>query len=465
MSQGESPAHLKLEPGQHVHFIGIGGVSMSALALALHAKGFHITGSDKADSETIKRLNAADIPVALGQAAANVAGADVIVYTTAIREDNPELIAARDSGGPVVHRSELIAYLLDNKQRIAVAGTHGKTTTTAMLGTIFVELGYDPTVFVGGHCYNLDSNFRLGEGSYAIFEACESDSSFLAYDHCSQVLTSIEPDHLDTHGTFAPLRQSFADFVGLADPEGFVAYWAESGEVCQTVNGSPARLISYGINPGADITATALSATGQGTSFTPVVFGELLPAVNLQVIGRHNVLNALAALAAACGSGVPIAAAAEALTKFAGVQRRFEFIGQVNGYLVIDDYAHHPTEIRATLQAAREHFGSRIVAVFQPHLYSRTESLMEDFAQSFDEADVVGITEIYAAREQPRDDVNARQLYERIRARQPDKQVVYLPDLDDVVAFLRDNAASNDLIITIGAGDIRRAAEQLVASV
>ncbi len=465
MSQSASTARLKLEPGQHVHFIGIGGVSMSALALALHEKGFHITGSDKADSATVKRLRAADIPVARGQAAANVGGADVIVYTTAICEDNPELIAARDSNRPVVHRAELIAYLVDKTERIAVAGTHGKTTTTAMLGTIFVELGYDPTVFVGGHCYNLDSNFRQGEGSYAIFEACESDSSFLAYKRCSQVLTSIEPDHLDTHGTFAHLRQSFADFVKLANPEGFVAYWAESEEVCRAVTSSPARLISYGINPGPDITAAAVSATAQGISFTPVVFGEPLPSVNLQVIGRHHVLNALAALAAACGAGLPPTAAAEALGKFAGVKRRFECLGRVNGYLVVDDYAHHPTEIRAMLQAAREHFDSRIVAVFQPHLYSRTEYLMEDFAQSFDQADVVGITEIYAAREQPRDDVNARQLYERIRARQPDKQVAYLRDVDEVVAFLRDNATSEDLVITIGAGDIRRAAEQLVATV
>ena len=196
-----------------------------------------------------------------------------------------------------------------------------------------------------------------------------------------------------------------------------------------------------------------------------MVFGELLPPVNLQVIGRHNVLNALAALAAACGAGLPPTAAAQALGKFEGVKRRFECIGRVNGYLVVDDYAHHPTEIRAMLQAAREHFDRRIVAVFQPHLYSRTQYLMEDFAQSFDQADVVGITEIYAAREQPRDDVNARQLYERIRARQPDKQVAYLRDVDEVVAFLRDNATSEDLVITIGAGDIRRAAEQLVATV
>ncbi len=438
---------------------------MSALALALHHKGLRITGSDKANSETAQQLRTAGIPVAKGQAAENIGGADIIVYTTAISEDNPELIAAHNSGQPVIHRSDLIAYLLDQKQRIAVAGTHGKTTTTAMIGTIFLELGYDPTIFVGGHCHNLDSNFRLGESDHAVFEACESDGSFLAYDRCSQVLTSIETDHLDTHGSFDRLRQTFADFVRLVDPQGFVAYWGESNEVREAVLSSSARLISYGISPESDVTATEIAITAQGIGFTPLILLEPLQPVNLQVFGRHNVLNALGALAAACGAGLPMDAAAKALANFQGVRRRFELLGQVNGYLIVDDYAHHPTEIQATLATAREHFDTRIVAVFQPHLYSRTRYLMEDFANSFDDADVVGITDIYAAREEPRDDVSAQELCEKIHARHRDKQVVYLPTIDEAVAFLRENATPNDLVITIGAGDIRQAAEQLAATV
>ena len=462
---GPSTNHLELQPGQHVHFIGIGGVSMSGLAQALHEKGFCVTGSDKRKSQHVKQLEDSGIEVTLGQAAENIGDAQVIVYSTAISEDNPELVAARATGRPVVHRSELISYLLDQERRIAVSGTHGKTTVTAMIGTIFVELGYDPTVFVGGHWLDIDSNFRLGNGDWAIFEACESDSSFLAYEGCSQILTSIEPDHLDSYGSFEALRDTFQQFVSLADPQGFVAYWADCAEVVEAVADSTAQLISYGLlGPKLDLTATDITASAQGTKFTPIVSGEALAPVSLRIVGRHNILNALAALAAAWGAGLAVEQAAGALGQFTGIKRRFECIGQVDGYRVVDDYAHHPTEIQATLQAAREHFAARIVAVFQPHLYSRTEYLMEEFAESFGEADVIGIAQTYAAREQPREDISGQQLCERIRNRHPDRQVVYLPSLDDVVEFLKQQATSGDLVMTIGAGNIHRAAEQLVDS-
>ncbi len=437
---------------------------MSGLALALHQKGFQITGSDKCKSETVKRLRDNDVEVAIGHAAENIGDAQAIIYTTAIREDNPELVAARATGRPVVHRSELISYLLNQERRIAVSGTHGKTTVTAMIGRIFVDLGYDPTVFVGGHWLDIDSNFWLGNGDWAIFEACESDSSFWTYEGCSQVLTSIEPDHLDNYGNFAELRRSFAHFVSLSDPQGFIAYCADSTEVVKAVADGSAQRISYGLGPELDITAKDITATAQGTAFTPIVYSETLAPVSLQVVGRYNVLNALAALAAAHGAGLPIEQAAGALGQFTGIKRRFEYVGQVDGYWVVDDYAHHPTEIRATLQAAREHFATRIVAVFQPHLYSRTEYLMDEFVKSFDEADIIGIAQTYAAREQPREDVSGQQLYERIRSRHPDRQVTYLPAMHDVVEFLKQQATSGDLVITIGAGDIHRAAEQLVNS-
>ncbi len=436
---------------------------MSGLALALHQEGFYVTGSDKHESQTVKRLQDNGIEVALGQAAQNIGEAQVIVYTTAIKEDNPELVAARATGRPVVHRSQLISYLLDQEHRIAVTGTHGKTTVTAMIGEIFVELGYDPTVFVGGDWLNIDSNFRLGNGDWAIFEACESDSSFLAYEGCSQVLTSIEPDHLDSYGSFEELSHTFQQFVSIANPQGFVAYCGDSTEVVKAVADSPAQLISYGLGPELDITATDITVTAQqSTDFAPIAFGEVLEPVSLRMVGRHNILNALAALAAAYGAGLPVKQAAGALGHFTGIKRRFEYVGQVDGCQVIDDYAHHPTEIRATLQAAREHFATRIVAVFQPHLYSRTEYLMEEFVKSFDEADIIAIAQTYAAREQPREDVSGQQLYERIRSRHPDRQVAYLPALDDVVEFLKQQATSGDLVITIGAGNIHRAAERLV---
>jgi len=459
-----STSHLQLQPGQHVHFIGIGGVSMSGLALALHEKGFCVTGSDKRESEHVKQLQDSGIDVTLGQAAENIGDAEVIVYTTAIGEDNPELVAARATGRPVVHRSQLISYLLDKERRIAVSGTHGKTTVTAMIGTIFVELGCDPTVFVGGHWLDIDSNFRLGNGDWALFEACESDSSFLAYGGCSQVLTSIEPDHLDSYGSFETLRDTFRQFVSIADAQGFIAYCGDSAEVVAAVADSPAQLISYGLGPELNISAKDITATAQGTQFTPIVFGEDLTPVSLRIVGRHNILNALAALAAAYSAELPVEQAAAALGQFTGIKRRFEHIGQVDGYRVVDDYAHHPTEIQATLQAARKHFNTRTVAVFQPHLYSRTEYLMDEFVASFDDADIIAIAQTYAAREEPREDVSGQQLCERIRSRHPNRVVAYLPSLDEVVEFLKQQATSGDLVITIGAGDIHRAAERLVNS-
>ncbi len=453
---------MHLEPSQHIHFIGVGGVSMSALAEALNKQGFAVTGSDTKDSERVRQLRLAGIQVYDGQAAGNIDDADLVVYTTAIREDNPELAAARASGRRVIHRSELLTMLLADKQRIAVTGTHGKSTTTAMIGSIFLELGYDPTVFLGGYCPNLVGNYRLGQGDWAIFEACESDGSFLKYRNCSQVLTSIEPDHLDEHNDFASLCQAFANFVGTADPDGFVVYCADDPQAVETIQHTPAPVISYGMTSEAQITAQQVAPRGDAVSFVPIIDGQALGSVALPLVGQHNVLNALAALAVAEQAGLDVVQAAAALEHFAGVGRRFEQIGRVNGYRIIDDYAHHPTEIRATLQAAKDHFGRRIVAVFQPHLYSRTRYLMDEFAQSFQNADVVVITDIYAAREPPTDEVSAEQLYERVRSYEPDKLVRYIPTADDIVDFLLETARPRDIVMTIGAGDIRQVAERLV---
>ncbi len=454
---------MQLQPGQHVHFIGIGGVSMSALAGALNEQGFEISGSDTRLSQRVHKLRAAGISVYHGQAADNIGDADLIIYTTAIRDDNPELVAAQASGRPVLHRSELLTLLLAEKQRLAVTGTHGKSTTTAMLGSILLELGWDPTIFVGAYCANWDGNYRCGQGQWAVFEACESDGSFRRYEGCSQILTSIEPDHLDEHHNFANLRRAFAEFVATADPDGFVVYWADDPEVVAAIQHSPARTISYGLEGAqADVTAAQITRSSQGVRFVPVMFGRPLPVVDLPVVGNHNVLNALAALAAAEQIGIDVPAAGLALSSFSGVGRRFEQMGWVNGCQVIDDYAHHPTEVRATLQAAKDHFGRRVIAVFQPHLYSRTRDLMDQFASCFGQADVVVITDIYGAREQPTDEVSAEELYQRVRANEPGKLVRYIPTADEIVDFLLQTAQAEDMILTIGAGDICQVAERLV---
>ena len=455
---------MHLRPPQHIHFIGIGGVSMSALAEAVHSQGFMVSGSDQADSERVQRLRKRGAEVHSSHRAANLAGADVIVYTTAIREDNCELAAARASVRPVLHRSELLAWLLRAKRRLAVTGTHGKSTTTAMLGTILLELGCDPTVFVGGYCASLGGNYRWGEGEWAVLEACESDRTFLNYTNSSQVLTSIEPDHLDTYHDFSSLCAAFADFVATANPEGFVVYCADAPQVVETIRCARAPVTGYGLSDAAEVTAEQIQPQGDTVRFVPVVHGRPLPAIALPLVGRHNVLNALAALAAAEQAGLDVTQAASALERFPGVGRRFEQIGRVNGYRVIDDYAHHPTAIRAALQAARDHFDSRILAVFQPHLYSRTRYLMDEFATAFENADVVVITDIYAARESPTDEVSAQQLFERIRAHEPGKPVLCMATADEIVDFLLQTAQPQDLILTIGAGDIRRVGERLVAA-
>lgn len=450
----------------HVHFIGVGGVSMSALATTLRTWGFEVTGSDTGVSPTTRRLQEQGIPTAVGQRAENLGGADLVVYTTAIGEDNPELTAARQQGREIWHRSQMLAQVLADKRRIAVAGTHGKSSTTSMVATVLAELGQDPALFVGGISRNFGSNCYLGDGEVAVFEACESDGSFLAYGGCSQVITSIEPDHLDQHGTVEHLVESFRSFVASADPQGFVVYAAAPPLVGEVIRRSPARQVSYGYGLGtpADYTAEQVEPDGDGVCFTPVVRGVRVAPVRLGVIGAHNIRNALAALAVATELGYDPGQAAAALAAYRGVKRRFERLGYVNGFEVVDDYAHHPTEIKATLRAAREHYGRRLVAIFQPHLYSRTRDLMTEFAGAFNDAAVVIFADIFAAREQPREDISSEQLYRLVREHNPDKLVAYLPSFEEIAQFVRDHAQPGDMVLTLGAGDIRKVGEMLIAA-
>ncbi|NLO72637.1 MAG: UDP-N-acetylmuramate--L-alanine ligase [candidate division WS1 bacterium] len=459
-----SEPYRNLSPYRHIHFIGIGGVSMSALASTLAGWGFRISGSDRSDSATLQELRDRGIETQIGQRAENINGADLVVYTTAIREDNPELKAARAAGCPVWHRSELLAAVLGSQRRIAVAGTHGKSSTTSMIATVLAELGQDPTLFVGGTSRNFGSNYHLGNGKIAVFEACESDGSFLHYGGCSQVITSIEPDHLDVHETFEKLVQCFCDFAASADPEGFLVHAAGHPAVERAAACSPARLVTYGLGHAADYMARDVRPDGDGVLFTPTVRGEPLEPVRLPVIGAHNIRNALAALAVATELGLDPRQAALALTSYKGVERRFEQLGTVAGYDVIDDYAHHPTEVRATLKAARKHYGPRLLVIFQPHLYSRTRDLLAEFARAFRDARVVVIADIYAAREQPGDGggISGADLARVIQERQPGKQVVYLPSFEEIQRFVQETARPGDLVLTMGAGDIRRLGETLI---
>ena len=446
----------------HVHFIGIGGVSMSALACTLRAWGLRVSGSDRADSPALQAMRAQGLATCVGQCADHLGDADLVVYTTAIAADNPELVAARARGLTLWHRSELLAAVLADRQRLAIAGTHGKSSTTSMVATVLAELGQDPTLFVGGVARNFGSNYHLGRGGWAVFEACESDGSFLAYGGCCQVVTSIEPDHLDQHGTVENLIQAFRDFVATADPQGFVVHAASPPLVAEVASGSPARCVSYGLTGPADYQACQVSRDDSGIRFTPMVRGQALRPVSLQVIGDHNIRNALAALAVAVELGHDPEASAQALAAYRGVERRFERLGQVEGWEVFDDYAHHPTEIEVTLRAARQHYGRRLLVIFQPHLYSRTKDLLAEFGRAFGDADLVVIADIYAAREQPRDDISSAALHRLVQQHNPGKPVVYLPCFEAIEAFVRETAQPDDLVLTMGAGDIRKVGESLV---
>jgi UDP-N-acetylmuramate--alanine ligase len=453
---------MQLDPSQKIHFIGLGGVSMSGLAHALADRGYRVSGSDKADSERLATLREAGLEVHVGHDPAWVTGADVVVRTTAIRDDNPELQAAVAAHKIIYHRSEVLAWMLRGKRPLAITGTHGKTTTTALTALVFAQAGADPTAFIGGDLRNWGANYRLGAGPHVVFEACESDSTFLRYHGCSQIITGIEPDHLDQHGTVEALEAAFAQFLTLADPNGFVVWHRACPVLREIIPLCPARPISYGLTGAADYSADQLNLQPGRTTFRLLRHGAPAGEFTLQVPGEHNVLNALAALAAAEACSLNPEAIREGLAAFQGTGRRFELLGEGDGIAIYDDYAHHPTEVRATLAAARSYQPERLVAIFQPHLYSRTRDLMADFTEAFTDADIIVITDIYAAREDPITGVSAGELARRLQARHPDKQVLYCPSLGDVVDTVAALAQAGDLIMTLGAGDVCTAGEALV---
>lgn len=454
---------MELTPGQHVFFAGIGGISMSGLAHALLERGFAVSGSDLAEGPVTARLRRAGARVHIGHAEGNIAGADIVVRTTAVPETSPEIAAARRAGVPVYHRSELLAWMCRGKRGIAITGTHGKSTTTAMAATVFIAAGCDPTVFVGAEMPLLGGVHRLGRGPHVIFEACESDRSFLNYGGASQVITSCEADHLDQHGTLEGLREAFERFAELADPDGFVVYNADCPATREIVEHSPARRIAVSLEGAAALGARDIRVHPDGTEFTLLCEGDAVAAVRLPVPGAHNVRNALAALGCALGSELDPVAACAALAEYRPIGRRFEEVGSRNGYRVVDDYAHHPTEVRATLAAARAVHPGRLVAVFQPHLRSRTRDLLGEFGAAFHDADVVVLTDIYQPREDGLAELDITCLEAEIRRNEPGKPVELIRDKSEIASRLRPRLMPGDLVMTIGAGDIWKAGRELAS--
>ncbi len=448
--------------GRPYHFIGIGGYGMSALARILAEQGRRVSGCDARPSERTERLRARGVPVLLGHDPGHLAGSPVVVYSTDVPADNPELLAARERGLEVRHRSEVLAGFLDGGRGVAVSGSHGKTTVTAMTALVLLEAGLDPTVILGGEVSFLDGNARLG-GPIVVAEADESDGSFLRYHPEVAVVTNVEPEHLDRYGgDFERLADAFRRFLGNVRPGGLVVLCRDDPVARRLGDGLGCPVVWYGIQEEAALTARQVARGQAGTHCLVQREGRPLGRLTLRVPGAHNVSNALAALAVAFHFGVPFQRAAESLARYAGARRRFQVVGESGGVTVVDDYAHHPTEIRATLSAARERAPGRVVAVFQPQRYTRTKLLLREFGLAFAQADEVVLTEIYSPPgEQPIPGVSAQALAALIREN-VGRDVPWFPDLDGVLAYLVEIARPGDIILTMGAGDIWKVAHRLV---
>jgi UDP-N-acetylmuramate--alanine ligase len=443
-----------LREGMHIHLVGIGGAGLSAIARVLMELGYRVSGSDCAESEQTAALAAEGAKVSTDHVAANIDGADVLLVSSAIPPENPEVEAARAAGIPVLKRAEVLGQLMAGLTGIAVAGAHGKTTTTAMLALVLTAAGWDPSFIVGGTVPELGTNARAGRGDLFVVEADEYDRMFLGLEPEVAVLTVVEHDHPDCYPTLESLQDAFREFIGRLSPEGLLVACADDpgvrtlGKEWESTGGV---VRWYGLGAEATWRATDLQPNQAGGSdFVVSRNGQTVGLVRLRIPGRHNVLNALATIVVADWLGLPFETARSALTEFRGVDRRFEIKGEVAGVTVVDDYAHHPTEIRATLAAARERFpGRRVWAVFQPHTYSRTRALLDEFARAFADADEVVVLKIYPARETNALGVSAQQLVSHMA--HPSAR--YIRSRHAAVDYLADHLEPGDVLLTMGAGD------------
>jgi UDP-N-acetylmuramate--alanine ligase len=452
-------------PFQHIHFVGIGGIGMSGIAEVLANLGFRVTGSDQKKSEVTARLEGLRVEVTEGHAAENVGDAHVVVRSTAVRDDNPEIIEARRRSIPVIPRAEMLAELMRMKPyTVACAGSHGKTTTTSMVATVLGTAGLDPTFVVGGIVRSYRSNARLGKSELMVVEADESDRSFLMLTPMIAVVTNIDREHMDYYHDMEDVRKCFADFVNKVPFYGAAILCLDDPHVQAVIPKVERRRITYGMSAQADISAHDISYDQSfGSTFTVLSGVEALGKVSLRVPGKHNVYNSLAAIATGLELDVPFDTIAHALSEFSGAERRFQFKGEEKGITLVDDYGHHPTEIKATLSAAR--IGApnrRIVVLFQPHRYTRTNDLMDEFASAFNNADVLFVTDIYAASEPPIEGVDAEVLTRRIKS-YGHKNAEYIGTLENAAASLAEIVREGDLVITLGAGSVHRSGDQLLA--
>jgi len=448
---------------KHIHFVGVGGSGMSGIAEVLHNLGYTISGSDLSDSATLKRLASLGIRTCVGHAAGHIEGADAVVTSTAVKPDNPEVLAAREKHIPIVPRAVMLAELMRLKQGIAIAGTHGKTTTTSLVASVLAEAGLDPTFVIGGRLNSAGANARLGQGDYIVVEADESDASFLNLLPVMAVVTNIDADHMETYGhDFSRLKRAFVDFLHRMPFYGTAILCTDDAAVREIVPEVNCPITSYGFNESAQVRAVNVRAVAGQMHFTVqrrngVVLPDLDVVLNLP--GRHNVLNALSAIAVAAELDVSDAALLKALAEFKGVGRRFQRYGEVPAkdggrFTLIDDYGHHPVEMAATLAAARGAFpGQRLVLAFQPHRYSRTRDCFEDFVKVIGEADAVLLAEVYAAGEAPIVAADGRSLARALRLAGK-VEPVFVDDITAMPQAIVDNARGGDVVMCMGAGSI-----------
>lgn len=445
---------------RRIHFVGIGGIGMSGIAEVLLNQGYDVSGSDLRASELTQHLEQLGGVVYYGHAAKNVQDAQVVVTSTAVSADNPEVVEAHRLLVPVIPRAEMLAELMRLKYGIAVAGTHGKTTTTSMVATLLSHGGIDPTTVVGGRLNALGSNAKLGQGEYMVVEADESDGSFLKLTPTIAVVTNIDEDHLDFYSGMDQIRSVFIDFINKIPFYGLAVLCLDDPNIQSLLPQVQKRYVSYGLTPQADYSAIDIQHSGGGTEFTVMHRQQQLGRIRLEMPGQHNVLNALAALAVARELDVSLTTITEGFASFAGVQRRFQIKYDAE-VMVVDDYGHHPAEIKATLAAARSGWERRLVVIFQPHRYSRTQALFDDFVTSFYQADLLVVMDVYAAGETARDGVGGEALAQAV-SEHGHRNVQYCADSSEVVAYVKEQQQPGDIIITLGAGSVWQVGEALI---
>ncbi|MFQ6677239.1 MAG: UDP-N-acetylmuramate--L-alanine ligase [Fidelibacterota bacterium] len=446
-----------------VHFVGIGGIGMSGIAELLLNLGFYVSGSDINHSVNVEKLISLGADIHMGHSAVNLTDADVLVYSSAVHLDNPEIIAAHQKNIPVIRRAEMLGELISVKETsIGVGGTHGKTTTSSMIGTILTEGNLDPTLVVGGLVKTIDSNSKLGSGEIIVVEADEYDRSFLALRPTISVLTNIELEHTDCYKDIDDLQQAFLQFANSSPFYGAVIVCIDSPALQEIVPDIKRPIIGYGFSDQADISANNICFNESQTVYTLCSNGHDNGTITLNVPGEHNVSNSLAAIAVGKEMGLKIGHIVQGLKAYTGVRRRFEIKGISNNIMVVDDYAHHPTEVKATLNAAKQGWDRRIVSVFQPHLYTRTRDFYEDFALAFQQSDILIVTDVYPAREKPIKGISGAMVSNAAR-QSGHKHVFYVQNLDDLNSHLDKIVLPGDMVITIGAGTIWRYSEKYFA--